>query len=167
MFRREFWVRDFSSIRAVTTNKLHKGDAAGSARPDLLTPDIPTGRLRHHIASPNQAEEAKDLFGFLTDILPLLSDFLYKANLSQRGLGRPTMGYVASKEGPTPSVTGSVVTMSTYMSVALWRRHGMADLIGNSWDNDSSGGDINMQRSDAEGVTIRGNECANVMITEG
>ncbi|KAH8981032.1 hypothetical protein EDB92DRAFT_1899100 [Lactarius akahatsu] len=196
MFRREFW-----------------GDAAGSARPDLLTPDIPTSAspLESYIAATTPSHRQSQPGGSEGPLrvfdghpsspirFPVQGEpFSAWARPSNYGVCAVTLAtkyfrdvrllptQVASKEGPTPigyrqcndvdihewyGISHTSLTsehLDEHLSGPVESDNGMADLIGNSWDNDSSGGDINMQRSDAEGDDNPGETSdANVMITEG
>ncbi|KAH9027133.1 hypothetical protein EDB84DRAFT_1439948 [Lactarius hengduanensis] len=180
MFRREFWARFW-------------GDAAGSARTDSLTPDIPTSAspLESYIAATTPSHRQSQPGGSegslrISDGHPS-SPIRFPVQGEPFSAGaRPSNYGVASKEGPTPigyrqcndvdihewngiSHTSLISEhLDEHLGGPVESDNGMADLIGNSWDNDSSEGDIDMQRSDAEGDDSPGEKSeSNVMIMEG
>ncbi|KAH9168275.1 hypothetical protein EDB89DRAFT_1992884 [Lactarius sanguifluus] len=176
MFRREFW-----------------GDAAGSARPELLTLDIPKSAspLESYIAATTPSHRQSQPGGSEGPLR--ISDGHLSSPIRFPVQGEPFSAWarpsnygVASKEGPTPigyrqrndvdihewyGITHTSLIsehLDEHLGGPVESDNGMADLIGNSWDTDSCEGDIDMQRSDAEGDDNPGEKSdANVMMEGG
>ncbi|KAH8996087.1 hypothetical protein EDB86DRAFT_3157580 [Lactarius hatsudake] len=164
------------------TNRLHKGDAAGSARPDLLTLDIPTSAspLKSYIVATTPSHRQSQPGGSEGPLQ--ISDGHLSSPIRFPVQGEPFSAWarpsnygVASKERPTPigyrqrnDVDIHEWYGITHLGGPVESDNGMADLIGHSWDTDSSGGGIDMRRSDAEGDDNPGEKSdANIMMEGG